>query len=107
MRDYVHVSDLANAHIKALEHLAKEQGGYYEVFNVGTSKPTSVLEFIDTFKAVSGLDLKIEIGERRAGDAAAYYAVCDKISDKLGWRAKFTIKEALKSAWKYQVTISQ
>ena len=105
LRDYVHVSDLADAHIKALEHLAGQDAGYYEVFNVGTSRPTSVFEFIDTFKKVSGIELAKEVGPRRPGDPAAYYAVCDKIEKQLGWKAKFGIEEALASAWKYQQSL--
>ncbi len=105
LRDYVHVSDLADAHVAALNHLLAQNQGYFDIFNVGTGKPASVLEFIKAFEEVTGQKLPYKIGPRRLGDPTAYYAANDKIKQNLGWQPQKTLAEAIKDAWhRYQVT---
>lgn len=106
LRDYVHVADLADSHIRTLEFLAVKKPGYYNIFNVGTGVPTSVLEFIKTFESVSGQEIKHELVGRRPGDAASSYAVCDRINQELGWHSQLTIEDALRDAWAFQQKLS-
>jgi UDP-glucose 4-epimerase len=100
VRDYIHVIDLANAHIAAL----KKPGeiNEYRVFNVGTNSGTSVLEMISTFKKACGKDLPFIIENRRPGDVAECYADCLKINQELGWQANKTIEQACDDAWAWQ-----
>lgn len=103
VRDYIHVMDLAEAHVAALQHLLRlEQQGYYDVFNVGTGKGATVLEIIQTFEAVSGVKLPYRIGPRREGDVVAVYADVAKSNRQLGWTARRNIREALADAWRWQ-----
>lgn len=103
VRDYIHVMDLAEAHVAALQHLLRlEQQGYYDVFNVGTGKGATVLEVIQTFEAVSGVKLPYRIGPRREGDVVAVYADVAKSNRQLGWVARRNIREALADAWRWQ-----
>lgn len=87
VRDYIHVTDLARAHMAALRHL--RDGGESEIFNCGYSKGFSVLEVIDAVKRVSGADFEVQNAPRRAGDPAAIVAASDKIRVRLGWRPEF------------------
>jgi UDP-glucose 4-epimerase len=87
VRDYLHVSDLANAHSVALHHLRR--GGVSDIFNCGYSKGFSVLEVIAAVKRVSGVDFKVLLSPRRAGDPAAIVAASDKIRNQLGWRPEY------------------
>ena len=102
LRDYVHVVDLADAHIKALEFLAGQKPGYYNVFNVGTGVPTSVLDLVKEFEKQNDVKVPYQVVDRRPGDPAAYYAICKKINDELGWEAQFTIADAVKDGWSFQ-----
>jgi UDP-glucose 4-epimerase len=86
LRDYIHVEDLAQAHVDALNHL--ERGGASNIFNVGYGRPYSVREVIDTMKRVSGVDFKVVHGPRRAGDPAALAADSSKLKRELGWAPK-------------------
>jgi UDP-glucose 4-epimerase len=86
VRDYIHVSDLAAAHVSALEYL--KAGGASDVFNCGYSRGYSVRDVVNTVKAVSGVDFKVEMVERRAGDPAAIVARTEKIHAKLDWTPK-------------------
>lgn len=106
IRDYIHVVDLAKAHVVALERLlnAKNQENY-EVFNVGTGKGSSVLEAIHSFERVSGKKLNYKIVGRRAGDIMIAYADTTKANEILGWRAASTLDEAMKSAWLWEQKI--
>ena len=98
LRDYVHVLDLADAHILALEHLRK--GGESNIFNLGSGKGFSVKEMIETAKKVTGKDIKVEIGERRAGDPAKLIASAEKARKILGWKPKFDdVESIIKTAW--------
>ncbi|MHC8491209.1 UDP-glucose 4-epimerase GalE [Thalassospira sp. SM2505] len=84
IRDYIHVTDLANAHVLALEYL--EKGGESDVMNCGYGRGFSVREVIDAVKQVSGVDFTVDLAERRAGDPAALIAGADRIRQKLGWK---------------------
>ncbi|MDT7830786.1 UDP-glucose 4-epimerase GalE [Flavobacteriaceae bacterium S356] len=103
VRDYIHVVDLAKAHIAALERLLNNKNkANFEVFNVGTGKGSSVLEVIHAFEKVSGTKLNYKIVERREGDITAAYADTSLANKELGWMAEKTLEEALSSAWKWQ-----
>ncbi len=103
IRDYIHVMDLAQAHVVALERLLDgEQEDSYEVFNLGTGKGNSVLEAIKAFEKVSDKKLPYEIVGRREGDITAAYADTTKANEVLKWKAEYTIEDAMASAWKWQ-----
>lgn len=107
IRDYIHVLDLAKAHVVALERLINdEQEGNYEVFNLGTGTGNSVLEVIRSFEAVSGEELNYQIVGRREGDVIAAYADTRKANEVLNWKSEFDLDEALKSAWNWQKVVS-
>jgi len=97
IRDYVHVHDLARAHLDAIGYLEREQRE--PVFNVGTGRGASVIEVLDALRAASGLDFEIEFGERRAGDPPRLVANVGLIERELGFRAKFDLEEIVRSAW--------
>lgn len=103
IRDYIHVVDLAKAHVKALQRLLNgENDGSYEVFNVGTGKGSSVMEVIEAFEKVSGQHLNYKITERRPGDVVAAYADTKKANNVLGWKAQYNMEDALLSAWNWE-----
>jgi UDP-glucose 4-epimerase len=104
IRDFIHVVDLAKAHVKALELLESESGpDYYDVFNVGTGEGYTVLQLINTFEQVNGVKLNYSIGPRREGDVEKIYAQSDNV---MKWRAEKTMAEALRDAWKWQLKIT-
>lgn len=100
VRDYIHVVDLAKAHLAALYHL--DHPNIYKAYNVGTGKGTTVLEIIEAFKKASGHDIPYEIIGRRPSDIAACYADPSLANKELGWEAKLTIQDACDSSWKWQ-----
>ncbi len=103
IRDYIHVVDLAKAHISALERLLKGKNKTkMEYFNVGTGKGSSVLEVIKAFEQVSGMDLKYRIVDRRPGDITAAFADTTIANSELGWKAELSLEDGLRSAWKWQ-----
>ena len=103
IRDYIHVMDLAEAHVVALKRLiANQHKTNYEVFNLGTGQGNSVLEVIQAFEKVSDKKLPYKIVDRREGDVVAAYANTTKANSDLGWKARFTMEDALESAWKWQ-----
>jgi len=103
VRDYIHVVDLAKAHVVALKRLLEgKNDSNYEVFNVGTGKGSSVLEVIQSFEKVSGEKLNYKIVDRRQGDITTAYADTTKANQVLGWKAKSTLDEAMKSAWDWE-----
>lgn len=103
IRDYIHVVDLAKAHVVALERLMNNQNvDKVEVFNVGTGKGSSVLEVIETFETVSGVKLNYQLVARREGDVIEAFANTEKVESVLGWKAESTLKDALESAWKWE-----
>jgi len=99
MRDYVHVLDIADAHIAALEHLL--YGGSSNIFNIGTGKATSVKEIINICKEVTGTEIPIVKTVRRPGDPDILVADVSKIKEVLNWEAKYNIKEIIESAWNW------
>lgn len=103
IRDYIHVMDLAEVHVVALEKLLeKDYDQAYEVFNVGTGHGNSVLDVVKTFEEVNNLKLPYKIAGRRPGDVVAAYADTNKAENILGWKAKRTMADALKDSWKWQ-----
>ena len=103
VRDYIHVVDLAKAHVMALTRLVENKNKTnYEVFNLGTGTGSSVLEVIETFEAVSGQKLNYKIVDRREGDVVAAYADTDKANNELGWKSQLSLADALKSAWDWE-----
>ena len=102
IRDYIHVQDLAVAHVKALDFLLENK--VKEVFNVGTGKGLSVLDVINSFEKSNDLKLNYIIGPRRNGDIEKIYSDGDKIKNVLGWSASRNINEALISAWNWQIS---
>ena len=106
IRDYIHVMDVADAHVVSLDRIFdNKMNDYYEVFNLGTGKGTSVLEIIENFERVTGKKINYEIGERRDGDAVATYADPKKANNILGWKAIRTLDIALASAWQWEKKI--
>ena len=103
IRDYIHVVDLAKAHVVALQRLLNgKNDSNYEVFNVGTGTGSSVLEVIQSFDRVSGKKLPYKIVARRQGDVVQAYADTSKANRVLGWKSKSTLDEAMKSAWDWE-----
>ncbi len=103
IRDYIHVVDLAKAHVVALQRLLNKQNlEKVETFNLGTGKGSSVLEVITAFEKVSGQKLPYKIVGRREGDVISAYANTDKANKVLGWEAAFSLEDALASAWKWE-----
>ena len=104
IRDYIHVSDLANAHVKAFEWL-DNNGKSLGIFNIGTGKGASVLEVIQSFEKESGKKLNYKIGPRRPGDVEQIWANADKSNKELGWNPKYTLDDAMLHAWKWQLSM--
>jgi UDP-glucose 4-epimerase len=103
VRDYIHIEDLAQAHVAAIARILEEKNKRsYEVFNVGTGKGHSVLEVIDSFERVSGIKLSYTMAQRRAGDVAAVYADATHAQKELGWKAHKTLDEMVLSAWHWE-----
>jgi len=106
IRDYIHVVDLAKAHVSALKRLVEEKNtANYEVFNIGTGKGSSVLEVISAFEKISNQKLNYKIVDRREGDVVAAFADTTKANTVLGWKAKSSLEEALMSAWEWEKKI--
>ena len=99
-RDYIHVIDLARAHLAALEYAVKLKG--HDTINIGTGETASVLEMVTAFEASSGKEIPYRITDRRAGDVPIYLADAQKARDVLGWEAEFTLKDMCGSAWNWQ-----
>ena len=99
VRDYIHVVDLALGHVAAMERQVDEGGA--EVYNLGTGCGTSVRELVDTFEAVNGVRIPCQIGPRREGDLASYYADASKAERELGWMAKRGIAEMCVDGYRF------
>lgn len=99
-RDYIHVMDLANGHLKAVEYAAKNKG--VEVFNLGTGTPYSVLDIIQAFEKGTGVSVKYEIGPRRAGDLPEFWANADKAARVLGWKTTRNLQDMCRDTWNWQ-----
>lgn len=103
IRDYIHVVDLAKAHVVALERLLSDKNeSNFEVFNLGTGRGSSVLEVVNSFEKTTGEQLNYKIVGRRPGDVISVYADTKKANEVLGWKTERTMEEALASAWKWE-----
>lgn len=108
IRDYIHVVDLAEAHVIALKRLLENKNlEKVETFNLGTGKGSSVLEVIESFEKVSEVKLPYKIVDRRAGDIIEAFANTDKANEVLGWKAKYNLDESLLSAWRWEQNIKK
>ncbi len=106
VRDYIHVVDLAKAHVIAMQRLLNKRNiDKVETFNLGTGTGSSVLEVIQSFEKVSGQKLNYKIVGRREGDITEAYANTDKANNVLGWKARHSLDESLASAWKWEQKI--
>ena len=103
IRDYIHVMDLAEAHIKSLEYISDSKNeNNFEVFNIGTGKGYSVLEIINVFEKVAKKKIKYTISSRRKGDVAVSYADCSKAREILKWTSKFSLEDSISSSWNWE-----
>jgi UDP-glucose 4-epimerase len=103
IRDYIHVMDLAQSHVVALERLINNQNtSHFEIFNIGTGRGSSVMELVKAFEKVNDLKLNYKIAPRREGDVPAVWADTSKAKKILGWEAKLSMEDALKDAWNWE-----
>ncbi len=100
VRDYIHIQDLAEGHLAALEYAFSSNG--CDAFNIGTGKGTSVLELVNAFQRSTGVEIPYDIVDRRPGDLALYYADASKAKRVLGWEAKRSIEDMCQDAWNWQ-----
>lgn len=100
VRDYIHVVDLAKAHLCALENRLQQQG--CRAWNIGTGNGTSVLEMKNTFESVNSVAIPFEIAPRRDGDLPLYYADNTRAITELGWKPEYTLEDMLKDSWRWQ-----
>jgi UDP-glucose 4-epimerase len=105
IRDYIHVSDLAIAHVKALTYLEKKSTKLFDYLNIGSGQGTSVLALIKTFEEVNDLKLNYHIGARRPGDVEQIYANADKANNMLGWTCAYSLKDALRHSWEWEKSL--
>ncbi len=104
IRDYIHVTDIAIAHIKALEYIINEkQKRNFSIFNLGTGNGVSVIEAITAFEKISNKKLNYTIGPKRAGDVEAIYSDTSLSEKELGWKTEFTLNEMMDSAWQWEL----
>ena len=102
IRDYIHVMDIADGHVKAIEYMQRMDNKGYDVFNLGTGKGSSVYEVIHAMEKACGFELKKVIAPRRAGDRPDAYAITDKAEKVLGWKPKYNVEDACHEAWNWQ-----
>ncbi len=107
IRDYIHVVDLAAAHVAAVNWLFNQENKKLEVLNVGTGNGCSVLEVIKTFELTTGVKLNYKIGDRRAGDVEKVYADAAKVKAVLSWEAKLSLAQSLVDAWNWQSCLAK
>ncbi|MCX6318337.1 MAG: UDP-glucose 4-epimerase GalE [Bacteroidetes bacterium] len=106
IRDFIHVCDIAEAHLLALRYLEAEKNiSHCEVYNLGSSKPVSVLEVIQTFEKISGLSVPFKKGTRRPGDIMSMYTDNQLAREKLGWKPRYTLAEILETAWRWEMRL--
>lgn len=106
IRDYIHVSDVARAHVQALDYLNGRQVKYFEAFNLGTGKGVSVLDLIKSFEQANDLKLNYRIGPRRPGDVVKVFADPSRIKSAMHWQPVYTLEQAMRHAWSWQKKIS-
>lgn len=102
VRDYIHVIDVAKAHVKSFELLNTKTTGLYDFFNLGTGRGSTVLEVVNAFEKVSGQKLNYFVGPRRSGDVEKVYAAVDKSSKVLGWKTELDLERGLADAWRWE-----
>jgi UDP-glucose 4-epimerase len=103
IRDYIHVSDIAKAHVKAIElALSDKMAANYDVINLGSGNGVTVFEAIHAFEKTTGVKVPYQIGPRRSGDVEAIYSDCSKAERTLNWKCDFDINDMMESAWKWQ-----
>ncbi|UXP30559.1 UDP-glucose 4-epimerase GalE [Reichenbachiella agarivorans] len=107
IRDYIHVVDLAKAHVKAFEYLFKQTQPTCTAINIGTGVGYSVLQLVQTFEQATGVNLNYEIGPKRAGDVEAVYANATKAKQLLNWESELTMEDALIDSWNWQKTLER
>lgn len=108
VRDYLHVMDLARAHVAALNRLQQQkERPHWEVFNLGTGRPVSVKELVETFEQVNGVTVPRSIGPRRQGDVPELWADPNRAQQVLGWKAEHSLEEMLRDAWNWQQKLPQ
>ena len=107
IRDYIHVMDLAKAHVFAIQRLEKRQNATpSEVFNLGTGNGYSVMEIVNTFEKVTGIKLNYQIAPRRPGDITKVWADTHKANEILGWKTELGLETMLKSAWEWEQNLA-
>jgi len=108
VRDYIHVLDLAAAHVKSLAWIADQPDApLLEVLNVGTGCGTSVKQALEAFESATGRALDYEVGPRRAGDIEKIFANCEKVERVLGWKATRSVEDAMRDAWAWQERLAR
>ncbi|QJD95014.1 UDP-glucose 4-epimerase GalE [Mucilaginibacter robiniae] len=107
IRDYIHVVDLAKAHVAALKLMEQDSFTGYDVFNIGTGKGTSVLEIIQAFERATGVKLNYTVGPRRGGDVEQVWGDVTKSTEKLNWKAELDVDTMMSSAWAWEKAIAQ
>lgn len=107
IRDYIHVCDLAGAHVKAVEFLTKQDGPCIEAINIGTGKGTSILEVITVFEERTGQKLNWKFGPRRPGDVVEIFANAAKSRQLLNWVPEYTVSDAIAHAWEWEKKLSK
>lgn len=100
IRDYIHIMDLANGHLKALEYVQNSKGNF--VWNLGTGRGSSVKEVVDKFKDVTGVTINYQIVQRRTGDLAACWANVEKAKQELDWEARYNLEQMIADLWRWQ-----
>jgi UDP-glucose 4-epimerase len=106
IRDYIHVVDLAKAHVKALDYLNSENN-WYEAINVGSGYGHSVLDVVKTFERIAEQQLQYKIGPRRSGDVEQVYASVDHANSTLNWKTEYSLEDALRHAWNWQKKMNE
>ncbi|MBK0377898.1 UDP-glucose 4-epimerase GalE [Mucilaginibacter segetis] len=109
VRDYIHVCDVARAHIKAVEKLLTQNDaqGWYQVYNIGTGEGYSVLNIVDAFTKATGIKIDYKLAPRREGDVAAVYADTKKANEELNWRTECSLTEMMQSAWNWELSVKE
>lgn len=107
IRDYIHVVDLAKAHVSAIRYMENHSEKNYDVFNIGTGKGSSVLEVIHAFENATGVKLNYQIGPRRPGDVEQVWGDVTKSTAELNWKAELDLDEMMRSAWQWEKYIKE
>lgn len=107
IRDYIHVVDLAKAHVASLQYLSGNAQCDFDIFNIGTGQGNSVLEVVETFKKVNECSLNYAIGPRRPGDVEKVFGDVAKSRRLLGWQTELSLEDSLRDAWNWQLSLSR